>query len=225
VQGELSFVVTLDCDDDPGIQLHLSLFGLPGLWMTFGTPRRWFQRWMISDRVFGVRLGYIGDIAWVSIAHTQWAEDCGMTSYYRAEKPRRYTNAQLWPGWLLKLRWPPVTRWLFGHVDFKIEDLRQKAVSYDFDGRKYHALLKWQRYTWRRERLPWPHRTRYSTYIEHTDPPQFAGKGENSYDCDDDGIYGMSSQEKTEAGVVGDYIKAVLKNRERYGKPRDRATA
>jgi len=58
-----------------------------------------------------------------------------------------------------------------------------------------------------------------SSNLEVPQPPQFSGKGESSWDCGDDGIYGMGSRETSPAKTVGEYIKRVLENRERYGMP------
>lgn len=45
----------------------------------------------------------------------------------------------------------------------------------------------------------------------------FEGKGENSWDCGMDGVFGTSGP--TVADAVGNAVKAVLRNRERYGGP------
>lgn len=53
-------------------------------------------------------------------------------------------------------------------------------------------------------------------------PPAFSGKGENSWDCGDDGIYGCSfdvsvSGQETIEGAINAYIAKVIENRKRYG--------
>lgn len=214
----LDLVLRLDTDD--GATVHFSVFGLVSLWLTLGLKRRWLEPWMLDDREFGVRLGYIGDIAWIQIAHAEWGTSTGMLDYYQREKPPRYTPLQLWPGWEIKLRWPRVDRWLFGMEKRDKVVVSQESVAFEMDGRKYHGLISWEQWETRRPRWPWAYSRSQTAWIEVNDPPRFAGKGENSWDCDDDGIYGTGSRERTAAGVVGDYIKRVLQNRERYGMPR-----
>lgn len=211
-------------DEDRGITFHLSLSRLASVWITLPLPRALLTPWMINDRVFGVRLGYIGDIAWILFAHAEWAEDCGMTDYYRRQNPRRHTNAQLWPGWEVKLRWPPVLTWLFGRAKTDKRVVSVTPVEIPLDGRTYPATVALEAWETRRARWPWAYRRRLSSNIEVPAPPRFAGKGENSWDCGDDGIYGMSSSELSPASVVGQYVKRVLENRERYGMPRAEAS-
>lgn len=212
-------LVSFNDDEGRGITLHLSLSRLFSVWITVALPSAWLSPWMIHDRVFGVRLGYIGDIAWLLIAHAAWAEDCGMTDYYRRQEPRKYTDAQLWPGWEIKLRWPRVLDWTLGRSEHTVRIVAETPVRFQMDGREVEATVRVEARESRRPRWPWAYRKSLGSWIEVPKPPQFAGKGENSWDCGDDGIYGMGSRETSPAAVVGDYIKAVLKNRERYGMP------
>lgn len=48
-------------------------------------------------------------------------------------------------------------------------------------------------------------------------PPSFSGKGENSYDCDDDAIWGTSFDVATVGEAVLLYIAKVTEQRQRYG--------
>jgi hypothetical protein len=83
----------------------------------------------------------------------------------------------------------------------------------------YRLVISEQQATWQRPRWPWPSRVSRSFDIEAIRPPMFAGKGENSWDCDDDAIFGMTSTERTAGGAVGDYVGRVLSRRRRYGLP------
>jgi hypothetical protein len=188
-----------------------------------GVPRRWLSWWMIEDRVFSAKVGYVSSILRVQIAYAEWAQDCGMTDYYHRQEPKRYSRLQLWPGWNLVLRFPPVLRWLFGKEETESRILDRKAVTIPLDGRQYEGTWELKQWQTRRQRWPWPYRRSLSSELTVTHPPQFAGKGKSSWECGDDGIYGMGSRETTPAGAIGDYIKEVLKNRERYGMPTGRA--
>jgi hypothetical protein len=214
-------VLRFSTGDDRGVTLHLSLSRLASAWITVGLPQRWLSPWMIEDRDFGVRLGYIGDIAWVQIGHAEWAESTGMGDYYRrGHGSQRYSRAQLWPGWEIKLRWPRVLDWVLGRAKRDKRILSTVSVQIPLDGRTYAGTVNIEAWETRRARWPWAYGKSVSSYIDVPHPPQFAGKGENSWDCDDDGIYGMGSRETSPAAVVGDYIKRVLESRERYGMPR-----
>ena len=72
----------------------------------------------------------------------------------------------------------------------------------------------------RRERWLRPKDVRRGFQIKALQPPQFAGKGENSWDCGDDGIYEMSTFTARNVGeAVAEYVKHVLGYRKRYGLP------
>lgn len=206
--------------EDALVKLGLILPRLAYLCVGIGVPRRWLDPWMIHDRVFALKVWYISSLVTALVAHADWAEDCGMTDYYRRQEPRRYTNRQLWPGWEIVVKFPPVLRWILGAAKIEKAVIDTKPVTVELDGRRYEGTWQLERWQTTRPRWPWPYRVRISSYIDMPHPPQFAGKGENSWDCDDDGIYGMGTNEATVGGAVGEYVKAVLKNRERYGAAR-----
>lgn len=218
------FELSADISEEDGLGFSLILPWLAHLYASISLPSRWLRWWMIHDRHFAVKLGYIGDIAWVLIAYADWAESCGMTDYYRRQDPPQYTPLQLWPGWEIKVKWPPLVRWIFGRENVQSRVLDEKPVTFNFDGREYTGHWKLEEYSRTRQRWPWRYGRSLSSWIDVAKPPMFAGKGENSWDCDDDAIFGMGSSERTCAGAVGEYIKAVLKNRERYGQPRKEAS-
>jgi hypothetical protein len=207
--------------EDAAVTLSVIVPWLAHVGIGIGLPISWLRWWMVEDRVFAIKLGYIGDIAWIPIAYAEHMEDGGMTDYYRRQKPRRYNDLQLWPGWEIKIRRPKVLTWIFGKAVSSKSTLDLKPVTFEMDGRIVEAIWTLERWDTWRPRWPWAYGTRFSSWLEVHDPPKFAGKGENSWDCDDDGIYGMGSSELTPAGTVGDYLKQVLNYRERYGLPRD----
>lgn len=208
--------------EDGHLEFALVLPRLAFLSVGVKVPRRWLEPWMVEDRVSSLKVGYAGSLLWCQLWHAQWAEDCGMTDYYRRQQPRKYTRLQLWPGFQFSFR-PDPLRWIFGREVIEKQIVRTEPVSFEMDGRTYEGEWKLERWTRTRPRWPFVYGKRLSSWLEVKDPPQFAGKGENSWDCDDDGIYGMGSSEVTPAPVVGDYIKRVLEYRERYGQPRERA--
>lgn len=207
--------------EDSLIRLSLILPRLAYLGVGVGVPRGWLAPWMIEDRVFRIDFGYVNTIMRLYFAWAEWAEDCGMTDYYRRQVPRKHTALQLWPGWQFALRFPPLLTWIFGREEREKRILDTKPVSFEMDGRKYEGTWTLELWESTRTRWPWSYKRSVSSNLEVPNPPMFAGKGENSWDCGDDAIYGMGSREITPAKTVGDYIKRVLEYRERYGAASD----
>ena len=57
--------------------------------------------------------------------------------------------------------------------------------------------------------------SRWSEVSLDSDAPPFPGKGENSWDCGDDGIYGMSVKGHSLAKAIGGYVERVMEYREK----------
>lgn len=73
-----------------------------------------------------------------------------------------------------------------------------------------------------RWRSHWPWNKKKSTQywkIEFKNPPMHAGKGENSWDLDDDGIMGCSALVETLQEAIKDYQERVYRDRKKYGMP------
>ena len=84
----------------------------------------------------------------------------------------------------------------------------------NYDATIQHILHKW---TFPRFRKPI---VITRTEIEVPNPPQFAGKGENGWDMDDDGIESWSIPSFLTADEAAhEYREAVLKERRKYGEP------
>lgn len=81
---------------------------------------------------------------------------------------------------------------------------------------QYALTLQRETRTWKRPRWPWPY-VRHFVDITLDRPPGFQGKGENSYDCGPDAIYGMSSDGHSFEDAVATYVKAVLRERRKRG--------
>ena len=205
--------------EDPLVTFELILPRLAMLHFGLAVPAHWLRRWMIEDRVFALKVGYVSSIARIYVAHADWAESCGMTDYYRRQTPRKYTDLQLWPGWEIVLRFPPILRWIFGREHRKKTIIETKPIVVELDGRRYEGTWSLERWETTRGRWPRPYAVRIASHIAMPSPPRFAGKGESSWDCGDDAIYGMGSNETSPAKAVGDYVKRVLEYRERYGMP------
>lgn len=100
----------------------------------------------------------------------------------------------------------------------------ERKISVAMPEGDYPAVAKFEWRCWSRPRWPF-HKMRLSTDVEIPRGIPFAGKGENSWDCGDDGLFG--------SGCGGhDYEKAAAKMREivmdyrrKNGMPSERAIA
>lgn len=206
------------------MRLHVGILGLASWWLTVGVKRGLFSSLMVEERVFGIRLGYIGDLAWIYLAFDEESDSAGMLDYYRRKKQAGESlyfggnRVQLTQGVRLKVRLR-LRDWSLGRKVYEKTELRREPVAIPLDGREYEGVWTLTRETWKRPRWPFLSHERVGSWIDVEHPPAFSGKGENSWDCGDDAIFGCGSKALTPAVAVGDYIKAVLRNRERYGAP------
>lgn len=85
----------------------------------------------------------------------------------------------------------------------------------------YHGTAKIERRTWKRPR--WFSFSRISTTIDCPKGIPFAGKGENSWDCGDDGLFGWSAEGRSVEKAVARGVESVLEWRRRHGMPSQEA--
>lgn len=85
----------------------------------------------------------------------------------------------------------------------------------------YHGIAKIERRTWKRPR--WFAFSRVSTVIDCPKGIPFAGKGENSWDCGDDGLFGWGAEGRSLAKAICHGVEIVLESRKRYGMPSEKA--
>ncbi len=106
---------------------------------------------------------------------------------------------------------------ILGRAEHALEKVgpQVRAIA-SFPEGDYPLLLQREIRTWKRPRWPWPlvHR---SVDIEAVRPAESQGKGENSWDCGPDAIWGMSSPGHSYEDAVAAYVKATLRDRARRG--------
>ena len=85
----------------------------------------------------------------------------------------------------------------------------------------YHGTAKIERRTWKRPL--WFAFSRVSTTIDCPRGIPFAGKGENSWDCGDDGLFGWGAEGPSIEKAIARGVESVLESRRRYGMPSQRA--
>jgi hypothetical protein len=146
---------------------------------------------------------------------------------------RWHDGALWWSAWHSTHSWSSKTpRWRHGSfdlVDFLLGRREHSKVTVgepvravaSFPEGDYPLLLQRETRTWKRAR--WP-----GALVRHAvdiragseaggEAPGFRGKGENSYDLDDDAILGMSSEGHSFEDAIGKYVAATLRNRRKYG--------
>jgi hypothetical protein len=105
---------------------------------------------------------------------------------------------------------------LLGREKCTTEIIGTEAVEIPMPERSYSGIAKIEVRTWKRPRWHWP-TVRKSVWIDVEGGIPFPGKGENSWDCGMDGIWGTGHEGHVVEGAIGRYVGAVLNNRRRYG--------
>jgi hypothetical protein len=79
----------------------------------------------------------------------------------------------------------------------------------------YRAVAKIERCTWKRPR--WFATTRTYVGVDVPKGIPFAGKGENAWDCGDDGLFGYSSEGESLERAIAKGVESVLSSRRKHG--------
>jgi hypothetical protein len=122
--------------------------------------------------------------------------------------------------------------WRQGSIDFKnlllgrqkhqLETLKHGIpVVIPMPEGVYHGTAKIERRTWKRPL--WFAFSRVSTVIDCPKGIPFAGKGENSWDCGDDGLFGWGSEGRSVEKAIAHGVQSVLESRRRHGMPSQQA--
>lgn len=109
---------------------------------------------------------------------------------------------------------------VLGRACYSVEDLACVPVQISMPEGVYHGVATVRRQTWKRPR--WFADTRLSTNIDVPKGIPFAGKGENSWDCGDDGLFGCGAEGGVE-NAVRHFREQVLQSRKRHGMPSEQA--
>lgn len=131
-------------------------------------------------------------------------------------------SASAWPWWKRGVHVNLKDK-LLGRAVHNSSEVEQAEVIVPMPEGSYAATAVLELSTWKRKRSPF---TRSSYYCKIT-PRHFIpvpGKGENSYDCDDDGIWSQSSgcggpDSEWRAKAVAGLVESALRSRERYAGP------
>lgn len=177
----------------------------------------------------------------VAIEHGKWQYSLciGLISLYLAlpGKYRSYgedreveisfhNGALWWSFWTDPMSWSSKTpRWRHGNFDFadfflgrsKCEHrtIEARDVLVPMPEKAYPAKAELQEWTWKRPR--WFAKTIKRVQIDIPGGVPIPGKGENSWDCGDDAIFGTTTAARSIAEGVGQLVGSALRDRVRRG--------
>lgn len=106
----------------------------------------------------------------------------------------------------------------FGRAKYSTVDLEQDTTVVPLPEGDYPAKYRLYRATWKRPRWPWA-KTLLRGEIEVEKGIPIPGKGENSWDMDDDAIFSMTCVAATKEETVAAYVDSVMRTRGKYGWP------
>jgi hypothetical protein len=176
------------------------------LYVTFENviPRRWAKNHNWSHNT---GLTWIEWSLRIELHHS--GNDCFYCDGY-GEHPKR------WTGWSKYIDFRDL---LMGHNDYKSEVIETHPALVTMPEGHYPGTVTINRATWTRRRWPFSlyPKVRVDSRIEVPGGVPVPGKGENSYDCDEDAICSTGSSTPTVAAAVAQITKSALETRERYG--------
>ena len=103
---------------------------------------------------------------------------------------------------------------LLGRRRYSCETLSTHEVVVPMPEGPYPATLRMEKATWRRPR--WFRETIFRASIDMKVPIPHEGKGENSWDCGEDALHGLTCPAKTVEDAIAEAVRSVLKARRRY---------
>lgn len=143
-------------------------------------------------------------------------EPCDCPGY--APEKLIWSRAALWPGWHLTFA-PRLKDRLLGRLECTTTEDEPFPVVVPMPEGNYPGKAKREVRVWQRKRWPFSRKQRVEFWVDMDVAVPVPGKGENSWDIDDDGIYGTGGP--TVSDAIANVTKAALRDRARYG-PGDR---
>lgn len=184
--------------------------GVPplGLWFHLGglSRLRGF-RWLRRFHDYEAARGFALSLHSWSIFWRCWADDMAGYSFREPWWKRRRGSISL-------------DRLIFGRNRCERRVIRTGPVLIPMPEGNYHGTFKTEEFVWTWPR--WFTRRRVDTWIDvdgerHRGGVPFPGKGENSWDCGMDGLYGAGCAGESAERAVGHFVGSVLVSRRRYG--------
>ncbi len=203
-----------------GVGGDLALPRMVRLSFKVGAPRRWIEPWVMDCREFGITIGGY-NIADLRLGYEQ--DHGGMRNYYRRKidagepRPRYIGRFALIQGIRLRAKSLRPADRILGRRECTTEVIAQGEALVPMPEGCYPATWQRERRTWRRDRIPWPLDTRTDVSLTIKPGVPVPGKGENSWDIEDDAVCGTGGS--TVAAAIGNAVKSALRQRHQYAGP------
>lgn len=216
--------------EEKDFQIHVAIKHLFSIWLTieYFTPLRKLFKEIYGGFGYETGFGFYDEAIWVRVAYNEMGG---------ARQALRWL-----PNWLSV--WSAdrssSSRWLrgfgfyfsFHYLDMLLGRRNYSAVEIgkpvEMDivihpdttilGHKYKALVQMKECTWKRARWPFPERL-HRAEIECVPPIPIPGKGESSWDLEDDATHSMTCVADTPEQAVEKLVASVLERRQKYGLP------
>lgn len=193
--------ISIDLGGEDEFSLSIRVNRLFGLYLSLSQllPRRWTRNWKWWDwswgREFGISI-HDGSI-WFSIFNDT-------------------------TGWSSQNSWQEFNfhyvDFLFGRMQSLTRLLDTGEITIAFPEGNYQVKYKKELRRWWRPRWPFGKKTVIKFALDIDDKPiPVPGKGENSWDIDDDAIYSMYVCASTLHGAIGELTQSVYRSRLNYG--------
>lgn len=108
---------------------------------------------------------------------------------------------------------------LKGKTKYESKVVKTERVDIPMPEGCYPATIEWSESVWKPSR--WFSKRSYSALVRPDKPIPIPGKGENSWDCDEDAVWSAGVQGKTAWEVVGNMVSTVMHSRFNYGNGTD----
>ena len=108
-----------------------------------------------------------------------------------------------------------VLDWALGRAVYSERTKSSKSVSVWFDGRRYEGTIRLFVSEWKRPR--WFKRRIERADVQFPGGIPIPGKGENSWDCGDDALYGQTSPCQDYRSAIENFLESVVRTRIKHG--------
>lgn len=120
--------------------------------------------------------------------------------------------------WWWQFNWKPANTFL-GRQRYNARTILETQAMVVLPEASYPVTVKLFESTWKRPRWPWIKRIMRADITSENGIPSHAGKGENSWDLDDDALYSLVCMAETVDEAVKRTAEHILASRKRYGNP------
>lgn len=126
--------------------------------------------------------------------------------------------------WWMRWNWHPLDT-ILGAYQHNATPLYAGTRMLAMPERDYAVSIRMECASWKRPRWPFARTVVRADINCHSDPIPHPGKGENSWDCDQDATYSASIPAETPDEAIDQLRKSIMDRRMRYGGPHWRPRA